>query len=191
MIYIFRHGMTESNLIGNLLSESDEELLPKGVEYFKNISKKLSDLNIDNIYTSPYKRAYQSGSIIANKIGKKLVVVDKLIERKLGDFDGVSKTDVRYKNRIDDLKNINYIPPNGEAPKHAVKRFKSMVDDVLDNKGNSVIISHGGIIYLYMRYVLNQYENTCFLDNGECHIIEKKDNSEIVVTNSKYDFLRN
>ena len=84
-ILLVRHGQTESNITGYYMGWSEEDLDDTGLAQVRSLSARLSRLPIAAIYTSPLRRTYTTATIIAEPHRLPLIVMDDLIEIKLGD----------------------------------------------------------------------------------------------------------
>jgi len=63
-IHVVRHGETQDNVDGNFRKDNTE-LTRKGIKQAQSVGKKLSDVNIPQIITSPLDRAVNTVNIIA------------------------------------------------------------------------------------------------------------------------------
>ena len=153
-IFLARHGEDTDNRKNILNGHRDTQLTDKGVKQAQLLAKRLSNLNIsfEHAYSSPLKRAYQTGSIITNKLKiKSPKVCDLLIERNFGELTG------QHKDRIDELcgpnilkaPNVTYFlaPKNGETFPFVIKRAKLVLSRIKKshNSGNILVTTHGDI----------------------------------------------
>ena len=114
-VFITRHGQTEWNSLGRLQGRKDIELNEVGKEQALITGEKIKDEKIDIIITSPLKRARETAEIINKQFNVEIVEDDRLMERCYGDFEGITKVELKEKKiqypEIDDacnyLKNIN------------------------------------------------------------------------------------
>lgn len=69
-IYIVRHGQNEDNANKILNGHRDMPLTEIGINQAKELAEmiKKSEIKIDKIYSSPLKRAYQTGEAIADAL---------------------------------------------------------------------------------------------------------------------------
>ena len=58
-IYLTRHGQTEWNIEKRLQGHGNSPLTEYGIDRAKELSKRIEELDIDCIYTSPIERAYK------------------------------------------------------------------------------------------------------------------------------------
>lgn len=155
MIYLVRHGESEANVSKRFSGITDIELSQLGREQAKEAGKILIDKTIDNIFSSPLKRAKNTAEIIADEIGfNKDIVIDKsLTEVNFGIFENLtweeiveqyaeeSQTWVEFKHK--------YKFPKGEGYDDIILRISDFFDNVPDN---SLIATHYGVIQSVLLY---------------------------------------
>ncbi len=115
-IFLVRHGQDTDNAAHVLNGRRDTELTELGRRQAKEVAAKLRGANIQIIYTSPLKRAYETARIIATELGIDEVMADEhLVEREFGILTG---------------------KPWSDIPKYAKKIFRGdRVDYFLDTEG--------------------------------------------------------
>ena len=145
-IYLIRHSKNEriEDSVGNTLQEKNEnaKLLEEGHAIVKNICINNELKNIDVIYSSNYKRAYETAEYIAKENNLNIIVDKRLGERKFG----ISSWDEKPKDfEIRQFSDKNFKTPNGECIKEVQKRMFDALNDILNNhKGKRIVIlSHG------------------------------------------------
>ena len=82
-VYFVRHGETNLNA-ARTLQPADSELSAKGEEQAKFLAKRVSQLPIDVIISSPMKRAQQTAGIINAALQKQIIYSELLQERARG-----------------------------------------------------------------------------------------------------------
>ena len=65
MLYVARHGQTTWNAQNKVCGISDVDLTEKGIEQAKELAKKIKEIDIHIIITSPLKRTMQTAEIIS------------------------------------------------------------------------------------------------------------------------------
>mgnify|MGYP005787675381 FL=1 len=90
-ILVTRHGQTDWNALGKLQGQTDIELNNIGRQQAKETGKLIKDENIDLIITSPLKRAVETAKIINTNFKVNIVEDDRLMERKYGESEGLTK----------------------------------------------------------------------------------------------------
>ncbi len=116
-IYVVRHGQDTDNATGVLNGRRDTELTNLGREQARQVGEKLCDCQIQIVYSSPLKRAYETAEIIAGKIGLNQVIKDaNLIERDFGVLTGKPMTDIsKYASKFLYTDRVNYFLDADEA----------------------------------------------------------------------------
>jgi len=145
MLYLVRHGQTDWNLNGRYGGRIDVPLNAVGIEQAKQISKDLSDVRFDFVYSSPLKRAYDTAKIITNN---EIIIDDRLIERSNGELEGMLKSDIKDVIDFNDPNEKRY---NIENIIDFRKRIKSFLDDIIEmsKDKNILIVTHAGVgIYI-------------------------------------------
>lgn len=140
-IYFVRHGESDANvhnvLCGNLW---DAELTERGRGQIKKFCEALSSVKIDNIVSSPLKRAHQSAMIIKDNITySNFSVIENLKEQSYGEWEGKSFEEIRN----DFLSGVN--PPKGESHDDFRGRLQDALNEIFQLEGNTLIVAHGGV----------------------------------------------
>lgn len=134
-VYFIRHSIRD-------ISYKHDESAPlteDGVRLAQGLIEMFKDKEIAGIFSSPYKRALDTVTPIAENKGLKIEVVDNFYERTVGEWiDNFSEF---AKNQWDDF---NYKLENGESLKEVRERivpvFKHLVDQ---SDGDIIICGHG------------------------------------------------
>ncbi len=169
-----RHGHTKYNEIHLLQGRIDIPLSELGIEDAKQTKDALKDYKIDEIYTSPLKRAYQTASIINEDRNIPLYIADELIEMNYGDLEGTTLLNpelpamrARFFTRF----------PNGENYLEVATRIYPFLKSVEEkHKGEDktvLLVSHMGVYRVIKSYFMdmtNEEFGDCFVKN--CAVIE-------------------
>lgn len=169
-IFIIRHGEVDFNKKGRYLGRTDEPLNAIGISQAKKLAEKISGLDIEIIYCSPLKRAFETAEFIKTNHGCKVVIDKHFIERSIGVYEGLTKEEA--KNKYPDLyaKNITRIfndaPPNGETINEVIKRVFNGLDEInSQNKFSNILIStHGFVAKVINKYFNPKISNQEFFD---------------------------
>lgn len=79
IVYLIRHG--ESQINKDVPERTPKTpLSEKGIEQAQSVAKRLSNVKIDSIYSSPYQRTKETASIISEVINKPIEYWEHLIE---------------------------------------------------------------------------------------------------------------
>ena len=144
-IYLIRHSKTKpiEESIGNTLQEKNEniELSEEGHSIIEKISKSKELKKVGVIYSSHYKRTFETAEYIAKENNLDVIVDKRFGERKHGVsfFDELPK-DYEFKQFSDE----NFKVGDGESIKETQNRMNDALKDIL-NKHNGkriVVLSH-------------------------------------------------
>lgn len=150
-IFLVRHGQDTDNAAGILNGRRDTELTELGKDQAKTVAKKLADNNIQIIYTSPLKRAYETARIIAQELGIDEIIADKhLMEREFGVLTGKPIVDIpKYTDKILQTDKVNYFleVEGSEDFPTLYERGKKILQEIQEQHPdqNVLIITHGDI----------------------------------------------
>lgn len=183
-ILVTRHGQTDWNVLGKLQGQTDIELNDVGRQQAEETGKSIKDENIDLIITSPLKRAKETAEIINRNFKVTIIEDDRLMERKFGKSEGLTK-DAREKLKeinpeADDIWNYNKnIDFNGiETIKDFCNRIYEFLDEIIEKykDKNILIVTHAGVSVPIKCYFM-KYPLEDFVDRD---IIKGLKNCEIV-----------
>ncbi|MBU0708948.1 histidine phosphatase family protein [Patescibacteria group bacterium] len=149
-IILVRHGEDEDNANAILNGHRDNPLTEKGKLQARETGQRLKNQQIDIIYSSPLKRAYDTAVIIAKelKTGLKVNVHPKLIERNFGILTGKPLLDIPlYSNDLLITKEVTYFlsAEGAEDFPTVLKRAKEFVDELnTKHPGQTIlVVTHG------------------------------------------------
>ncbi|MDO5039825.1 histidine phosphatase family protein [Clostridium sp.] len=201
-VYLTRHGQTEWNIEKRLQGHGNSPLTESGLRGAEELSKRLENINIERIYTSPIERAYKTAIIL--KGNKKIDVVkhEGLKEMNFGDFEGKITEDVMKENPDWNINlimqgNLEMRAPNGETLAEVRERVSKAMDEIIkDNEGKTIlIVGHGITLKAIMNYfkdkdvnneVMGQTTLTKVNVDGENFNIEfKNDGSHFTIKEKK------
>lgn len=181
-IYVTRHGQTEWNALGKLQGRKDIELNEVGREQAAKVRNKLKNEKIDIIISSTLKRAKETAKIINKEFNVDIIEDIRLIERGYGDFEGITKTELKEMKKKDSRINeaFNYIKNlsiyNMETMQDLCKRIYDFLDEITKKykDKNILLVTHGSasipIKCYFMKYPLENLinrEKIKGLENGE------------------------
>lgn len=177
-IYLFRHGETDWNREGRIQCSMDIELNQKGIEQARQNAEFLKDMGIQHIYSSPLKRAYKTGKILADLINVDIEIYDDLREMNGGRYEGMLKEDYKkdfgeenyetfYHTRNEGM---NLSLPEGETKREIRDRIVGAVNKIAEMTPYQTIgiASHGFVLREFLRGL--DFEDDSGLDN--CETIE-------------------
>lgn len=156
-IYLLRHGETDWNKTGLLQGHTDISLNEKGRLQVSDTVKKMSGLGLkmDDIVSSPLKRARESAEIAAAILHypKERIAVEKLlIERGFGEGEGLS-----IEERAARYPDCDY--PGMESQEDLIKRageaFGKIVKDCRGAE-NILLVAHGAVLFALLEAVAKE-----------------------------------
>lgn len=159
-IYLVRHGQTRSNVSGYHMGWSDEDLNSTGVAQVQSLASRLARLPITSVYTSPLQRAYSTAHMLAEPHVLVPDVLDDLIEIKLGDWQGLHRSEIKQKwkelwNRWQ-TEPSGVTLPNGESFKlvaeRAVRGFERIIEGEHDK--HVVVVTHEIVVKILACHIL-------------------------------------
>ena len=105
-IYLFRHGQSTFNKQQKFTGWKDAKLTKRGIEDAKTIAQKLKNKKIDVAFQTRLSRSKDTLKQVLkfHPECKKVIVDDRMIERKYGELEGKSHNHVAFEQGDDDYK---------------------------------------------------------------------------------------
>lgn len=147
-ILFIRPGETDWNRAGKQQGVVAAPLNALGVRQAEKLGDFLRVIGVSSLYVSTTRRAAQTGGIIAEKLGVAPVVDDRLRERNVGHWQGLTVTEIRewYADEYAALQADpdGYRIPDGESRAEVLKRMNAALGDILRQSAGEtvVILSH-------------------------------------------------
>lgn len=183
-IYLTRHGETEWNKAGRLQGWSDSPLTEKGRRDATLLGKRIRDLQIDTIYTSPLPRAMQTTNLIMQEKNIPVYEVDAFKEIFFGDWEGKIKEEIEV-NYLQQFSNFWNAPHrydhtlhNGESLDDFKKRVEEALKGIVEGPSNQsvLIVAHAVVLKATISYFLNlpleRLWDTPFFHGGSLTIVK-------------------
>ena len=161
LIIFVRHGECEGNIEGLFRGRTDFPLNHRGLVQAQDLSQELKKFSINNIYSSPLKRARQTAEAIGKKCGVKIKIEKGFHNIELGNWEGLKKDKIaeQYPEEWELWKNNpEVLKIDGmETLYNVQKRAKECLDKlVLENKGKTfVVVSHRAVLKPLIAACLN------------------------------------
>lgn len=92
-IYLIRHGQSMYNtqkIVQGSTDHKENTLSPVGVQQAQKLAKHLKDIQVQAIYSSPYRRAVHTASILMSNRSLEVHVLPGLVEKGVGILEGHS-----------------------------------------------------------------------------------------------------
>lgn len=182
-IYLCRHGQTTGDIENRYGGDYEDHLTEEGNKQANSLADKLSNKNIEVIFSSPRIRALETSKIIKLKLGVEIKTVENLRERNhYGVLTGMVKADAKekYPDEIEKVKDYRTNATNGEAYNPFKVRVESAWKEVVGSGFETVmVVSHGGPIRLVFREILKLGEIR-IADCAYAEIVVKDGRGEVV-----------
>ena len=143
MIYILRHGQTAKNKAKSLQGRSDDPINDDGIKQARKVAEWFRQQGIvfDVIYSSPLKRAIDTGKIVA--ADAPVILDERLIEMDYGPYEGMDLMNPAPEIVTFFSDFVNNPAPEGMEPLPEVaKRAGQFMEDIKgEAEGKTVLIS--------------------------------------------------
>lgn len=180
LVYVVRHGQSESNRDHYFPGKVGVHLTEKGIEDAKRAGTLLAPVAFTNVYASDYIRAIETAQYA---IPGCVPNIDKrLRECDYGYLAGVDFTFVKERLGepfLEDQKARDYRAYGGESTSQQVDRVRSFVKDLEKLQEDSIVavFCHEGTVKSFLAAVLDEYINFRRIkcENGSIAVFEYKD----------------
>ncbi|MDP2560434.1 histidine phosphatase family protein [Psychrobium sp. 1_MG-2023] len=169
-LYLARHGETQWNLDQRLQGHLDSDLTTLGQQQSHQLATTLATIDITLIVSSPLGRAVKTASICQQHIPVNHIVVNELIERDLGEWQGkyvsLLQSLTTYRETLQQVTTLNII--NGESALACGERLYhaliSIAQDITNSTAqqNVLIIVHGEALRCLLHVLGHQSSNNAF-----------------------------
>jgi broad specificity phosphatase PhoE len=147
--YIARHGETENNRAKRLSGWIDSPLTDTGLQPSEKVISKLSNLQINAIYSSDAGRAFITAYVIARGLGfsDEITRLKGLREVNYGDAANMLSAEA-YELYPQLDRDTHYTPPNGESLDHMQQRVFETINllNVAHTDANLLLVCHSGVM---------------------------------------------
>ncbi|MBD9219350.1 MAG: histidine phosphatase family protein [Clostridiales bacterium] len=189
-LYFMRHGETVWNTERRYQGMTDIELSEEGLRQAECAAKRFKNIKIDKIYASPLKRAMKTAEKIAAEKGLEIISEDDFREIHFGEWEGktvpelTEKYGESYTNFIREPHKYGF--PGEGSVENVINRIKPGIDKLIaEEKGNVLIVSHGGIIRLMIMYIMgldSSWFTKMWINNTGVSIVEIKNDRRLLLT---------
>ncbi|MFA6088359.1 MAG: histidine phosphatase family protein [Candidatus Woesearchaeota archaeon] len=157
-LIIARHGRTNFNDANLVSGPYDDAVLTKeGYEHATNLSKVLNNYNIDAIYTSPLRRAYETALPISKQKNITITIDDRITEINPGICQGMPENNLFVKKeREKKYADIGYRISGGESYQDTYQRISNYLNDInKKNLTNVLHVAHHGLNKVLLSHLTN------------------------------------
>ena len=156
---LVRHGETEWNAQRRYQGHTDVPLSALGLHQAELVADRLAGEKFDAIYASDLKRAWQTASPIAEKVGLPVSTEPRLREMSFGVLEGLKweEAQKKYPEMLKAwLDDYNHPPEGGESMDVFLARIAAFRDDLLSRhvSQNILLVAHGGTLNELIRSCL-------------------------------------
>ncbi len=150
-IFLVRHGQSEYNAKKIIQGHIDTALTPLGFVQARLAGEALKKHNIQRIFSSDLRRAYQTATTIGDILDLPVEVDKRIREMHFGEWEGRTYEHI-YANNLEDFQNWLRSPvacplPSQEDINEFTDRLKSFLNYILSlNEENVLVVGHGGSI---------------------------------------------
>lgn len=158
LLYLIRHGRTAWNDLGRMQGWSDQPLDDHGRAQAQALARRLSARRFAAIYSSPLLRARATAEIVAAWHGLPVRLDDRLQERNLGEWTGLTFEEARARQPERLLGNGWRLlgPPGGDTQASLAARVSAAFDAIVAAHPDETVavVSHGGALSAYLGHLL-------------------------------------
>lgn len=175
-LYITRHGQTDWNLNERIQGKIDIELNDTGRLQAQKIADLLKDQAIDQIFSSPLKRATETAEIINQPHQLPIQCDERLAERGFGDYEGTPIEKFDFCGFWNQAKEDQFI--SCEKTSAFFARVYAFIEECRQRYPDQTIlvVAHGGVslpFYTYTHGIVNDHDMRKYmLKNCEVAIYE-------------------
>ena len=183
-IYLIRHSESIDDIENCYGGIADFALTENGKDKVKESRKLIENYRIEKIYTSPYKRAFQTAQILNENMKVEMKIIDDIRElNSHGIRSGVNKELAKdifsYVFQQEEYKNTGYYLGKtflgGEDIEKFDERVKEAINSIMrDSKGLDAIaiVTHGGVHRSIFKNILNISKKIDEIDDVATTILE-------------------
>lgn len=150
-LYLIRHGITQGNLDGKYIGQTNLSLCPQGRAHIEELASEEVYPEVEKVYSSPLARCLETAEIIYPE--NKLMIVDELSEMNFGEFEGKTQKQLQdLREYADWLRGgAEAAPPNGEKYGDFMLRCIEGLDAIFTDMTRlditrAACITHAGVI---------------------------------------------
>ncbi|MCA1704385.1 MAG: histidine phosphatase family protein [Actinobacteria bacterium] len=134
----------------------DPGLTPRGREQARRTATTLAELgDPEAVYSSPLRRAAETGSIIADHLDVAMHYDDRLRERLNWDGDEEQSMESFLADWERTTRDRDFVPARGDSSSQAARRMFEAIGDVANrHPAMAVVVTHGGATVDFLRTLL-------------------------------------
>ncbi|GIN57641.1 phosphoglycerate mutase [Lederbergia ruris] len=167
-IYVVRHCKAEGQ-------SPEAQLTDRGLKQALDLREFFSEIKIDRIISSPYKRAITSIRPLAKKLKIQIEIDTRLAERILSTQNYPDWFE-KLKATFDDFE-LKF--EGGESSLDATKRIVEVIESIFNsNHENTIIVTHGNLMSLLLKHFDKDFgfDDWKNLSNPDIYLLKYKNN---------------
>lgn len=160
-VIIVRHGQTAWNVVGKRQGHLDSALTETGVAQARALARRLAQEKFRLLYSSDLGRAVQTTRIIASVTGHEIITDERLRERHLGVFQGLTTDEIRQRYpaeyHLHRTLGPDYVIPGGESvPQQVERNLAYLAATAQRHLGEAiVVVTHAGVLSGLLRHTFS------------------------------------
>ncbi len=160
-VIIVRHGQTAWNVAGKRQGHLDSALTEAGIAQAKALARRLAQEGFRLVYSSDLGRAVETARIIASVSGHEIVTDERLRERHLGIFQGLTGEEIRERYpeeyHLHRTLGPDYVIPGGESvPQQVERNIAYLSETAARHLGETiVVVTHAGVLSGLLRHTFS------------------------------------
>jgi broad specificity phosphatase PhoE len=191
-LLLVRHGEVPSNRELRYVGSSDEPLAEGGMRQAESLAAALASLPVSTVYSSPLRRAEETGRRIAAARDVPFRLEERLREQSFGSWEGLTRTEALERDRDLVLRweaDLGSAPPGGESLASVRERVLALAGDLARDHPREwvVLVSHVGPIKALLCDALGAPLSTArrmFLDPGTLSVVDWGDRPVVRLFNA-------
>jgi 2,3-bisphosphoglycerate-dependent phosphoglycerate mutase len=192
-IILVRHGETDWNAIGRIQGQSDTPLNAIGKIQAQRVAHRLAREAVQALYSSDLARAFETATIIGERLGLTVAKSPRLRERQYGAWEGLTSAEIqaRYPTQYDEwrARSTDFAPPAGETRSQLLTRALTALQTIARQHAGElvVVVTHGGFCYVLINHILGSVDGDrreFTFGNASLHTLElAHDNWAVISVN--------
>ncbi|HEX3255661.1 MAG TPA: histidine phosphatase family protein, partial [Gaiellaceae bacterium] len=149
-VYLARHGESDWNVERRWQGHADRPLTDRGREQARDLAARLADLELDAVYSSDLRRAWETAEPVAASHGLEVIRLPELREVDVGSWCGLTRDECaeRFPDAFARWRDGGSGWEDGESYEEMGERIVAVVQRLAADHpdGSILVVSHGGPI---------------------------------------------